>query len=333
MSDRTKPSLIVMGSGAGGTARFLCEAVASGGLPLRIGALVTDSPRSGLVRLAEEAALPLFILPFPSAAASSFAGKRLSGGGAAPAAPSVPASSAPSSGRFSAAPASAALASAGLASAALASSESADAREADWAGLVSAAERKPSRKQSAPVPESVPDSVLKSAPKTAEEWDGALLKILQKQRPDWILLAGFLRKIGPQTLAVFQNKILNTHPSLLPKFGGKGMHGLNVYRAVCRSGVKETGVSIHIVTKDYDAGAVLVQEKTAVWTSDTPETLQDRVKLLEKALLKKFLGRLALGEIFLPRSQKDRLILFLKGAVLGGASVLPGFPEGRRLFS
>ena len=276
MSDIKQPSLILMGSGAGGTARFLWEAVSAGKLPIRIAALVTDNPQSGLVRLAEEAALPLFILPFPAASSK----KRLPAGGGA------------------------------------------SSPQAEKAGRIPPA--------SEPAPN--PDPALEPIPKTAAEWDGALLKILQKQRPDWILLAGFLRKIGPQTLAAFQNKILNTHPSLLPKFGGKGMHGLNVYRAVCRSGVKETGVSVHIVTKNYDEGPVLVQEKTAVRPSDTPEILQERVKLIEKALLKKFLGRLARREIFLPRSRRDRLILFLKGGLLGLASVLPGVSGGTAAF-
>ena len=115
-----------------------------------------------------------------------------------------------------------------------------------------------------------------------EDWDKALLEYLKTKNPDFILLAGFLKKIGPRVLTAFKGRMLNIHPSLLPRHGGKGMYGIHVHRSVLKAGDKTTGVSIHWVSKDFDKGPLLAQKKVAVHPQDSPEALQKRVKQVEK---------------------------------------------------
>ena len=98
---------------------------------------------------------------------------------------------------------------------------------------------------------------------------------------DYIVLAGFLWKIPAAIVEAFPNKIVNIHPALLPKFGGKGMYGMNVHKAVKTSGAKETGITIHYVNEHYDEGAIILQTSTAVTESDTPESIAQKVHELE----------------------------------------------------
>ena len=108
-----------------------------------------------------------------------------------------------------------------------------------------------------------------------------------------VVLAGYMRKIGPRTLRAFHGRILNTHPALLPKFGGQGMYGLHVHRAVLAAGDAVTGASVHWVDADYDTGDVIAQREVAVEPGDTPETLAARVQTAERALLVDVLRRLS----------------------------------------
>ncbi len=94
---------------------------------------------------------------------------------------------------------------------------------------------------------------------------------------DWVCLAGYLRLLPPQILNHFPGHILNIHPSLLPKYGGKGMYGINVHRAVIREGDEETGCTVHRITEVYDQGEIIIQRRCPVWPDDTPETLAARV--------------------------------------------------------
>lgn len=113
----------------------------------------------------------------------------------------------------------------------------------------------------------------------------ALLAHLQRSGAQLIVLAGFLKKIPPQVIDAFPNKILNVHPALLPSFGGKGMYGRHVHAAVLAYGCKITGVTVHIVTNEYDAGPPVLQECVAVHADDTPESLAARVLAHEHRLL------------------------------------------------
>lgn len=119
-----------------------------------------------------------------------------------------------------------------------------------------------------------------------------LLDILNSENPDAVVLAGYLSVIPPEIIKRFEGRIINIHPSLLPLYGGMGMHGLNVHRACLESGNDESGCSCHIVTEDVDKGEVLVQYRVGVEPSDTPEILRDRILPFEHRALPEGLVKL-----------------------------------------
>lgn len=108
-----------------------------------------------------------------------------------------------------------------------------------------------------------------------------VLYILQSQNPDLIVLAGFLWKIPQNLIVNFPDKIINIHPALLPKYGGKGMYGNHVHEAVKANNEMETGITIHYVNENYDDGAIIHQAKTVVTALDTAETIASKVHVLE----------------------------------------------------
>jgi len=118
----------------------------------------------------------------------------------------------------------------------------------------------------------------------ADAADRRLADALSAANVDWVLLAGYLRKLGPVTLAAFRDRILNIHPSLLPKFGGQGMYGRRVHEAVIASGEPISGASVHLVDEEYDHGAVLAQMRVPVMADDTAESLEKRVMAAEPGL-------------------------------------------------
>ncbi|RDK88404.1 formyltetrahydrofolate-dependent phosphoribosylglycinamide formyltransferase [Marinirhabdus gelatinilytica] len=119
-----------------------------------------------------------------------------------------------------------------------------------------------------------------------------VLQILKKEQPDLIVLAGFLLKFPEIILKEFQHKVINVHPALLPKFGGKGMYGHHVHKAVVANEESETGISIHYVNENYDEGAIILQKKTIIAPSDTAETVAKKVQLLEYEWLPKVIEEL-----------------------------------------
>ncbi|WP_299668417.1 phosphoribosylglycinamide formyltransferase [uncultured Polaribacter sp.] len=108
-----------------------------------------------------------------------------------------------------------------------------------------------------------------------------VLNILKKEA-DYIVLAGFLWKIPEKVIAAFPKKIMNIHPALLPKYGGKGMYGMHVHNAVKENNETETGITIHYVNANYDEGAIIFQAKTALTAQDTPETIATKIHVLEQ---------------------------------------------------
>jgi phosphoribosylglycinamide formyltransferase 1 len=112
--------------------------------------------------------------------------------------------------------------------------------------------------------------------------EGVFLTNLCRDRGvDYIILAGYLRKIPEELIKEYRDKIINIHPALLPKFGGKGMYGKFVHEAVIKAGEKETGITIHLVNENYDEGRILAQFYCAVEQWDTVEKIQSKIQRLE----------------------------------------------------
>ena len=133
-----------------------------------------------------------------------------------------------------------------------------------------------------------------------ESLDEAILEALLRHSVDIVILAGYMKKLGTKTLRRFSGAVLNIHPALLPKFGGKGMYGIHVHEAVLAADEKETGVSIHLVDEEYDRGPVIAQTRVPVMPEDTPETLAARVLVQEHVLFSAVLQKIARGEITIP---------------------------------
>jgi phosphoribosylglycinamide formyltransferase-1 len=129
--------------------------------------------------------------------------------------------------------------------------------------------------------------------------DEAVSLALTRNQVDVVMLAGYMKKLGPALLERYRGRILNTHPALLPKFGGHGMYGMRVHEAVLRAGETESGPSVHLVDAEYDTGRVLAQAQVPVEAGDTPETLAARVQERERRLVVAVLGQIAQGEFAL----------------------------------
>jgi phosphoribosylglycinamide formyltransferase-1 len=115
--------------------------------------------------------------------------------------------------------------------------------------------------------------------------DARMQTMLEEHRVDLVVLAGFLRKIGPRTLESLSGRIINTHPAPLPRFGGNGMYGEHVHQAVLEAGVPESAATVHWADAEYDTGPVIASERVPVLASDDVPTLRARVQRVEKALL------------------------------------------------
>lgn len=108
-----------------------------------------------------------------------------------------------------------------------------------------------------------------------------VLDLLKTIKPDLIVLAGFLWKIPKLIVQAFQSKIINIHPALLPKYGGKGMYGINVHKAIIANKEKISGITIHYVNEFYDEGGIIFQAQTMVESNETPQSLSNKIKALE----------------------------------------------------
>jgi phosphoribosylglycinamide formyltransferase-1 len=108
-----------------------------------------------------------------------------------------------------------------------------------------------------------------------------LLLLLKKSKIDYIILCGFLLKIPYKIISEYKNKIINIHPSLLPKYGGKGMYGSRVHKSVILNNEKISGITIHFVNEEYDKGAVIFQKEYALSFSETAESLANAIQKLE----------------------------------------------------
>ncbi len=118
-----------------------------------------------------------------------------------------------------------------------------------------------------------------------DSWTQDFLKKTDALQPDLIVLAGFLSILSPAIIRRFEKKIINIHPALLPKYGGKGMYGINVHKAVINAGEKESGCAVHFVDAGVDTGEIILQKKVKVLPDDSPEKLQQRILKEEHKIL------------------------------------------------
>lgn len=134
-----------------------------------------------------------------------------------------------------------------------------------------------------------------------EDLDREIVDVLLEHNVNLVILAGYMKKVGPVTLATFPGQILNIHPGLLPKHGGQGMYGRRVHEAVLAAGARATGATVHVVDAIYDNGPVLAQKKVRVKKTDTADTLARRVLAVEHEIYVETIDRIIRGEILLPR--------------------------------
>ena len=123
--------------------------------------------------------------------------------------------------------------------------------------------------------------------------DAAMLAALEEARVEWVLLLGYMKKLGPLTLSKFAGRIINTHPALLPKYGGQGFYGRKVHAAVIAAGDSESGATVHLVDAEYDTGPLLSQVRVPVAPGETADSLEAKVKAAEQKLLIHTLAELA----------------------------------------
>jgi len=128
-------------------------------------------------------------------------------------------------------------------------------------------------------------------------FDESLIALFTSYKVDLIILAGYLQPIGPGLIQVFSNRIINIHPSLLPKYGGIGMYGIHVHEAVVHAKEEVTGVTIHLVDQGYDTGKILAQKVVPVFYDDSPETLAKRVLAVEHILYPEVISKIASGAL------------------------------------
>jgi len=120
-----------------------------------------------------------------------------------------------------------------------------------------------------------------------------VIEFLKEEEIDLIVLAGFLLKVPKEIIQEYPNKIINIHPALLPKYGGKGFYGNHVHAAVLQNKEKETGITIHYANEEYDEGQIIMQSKCPVLETDTEETLAQKVHQLEYEFYPKVIEQIA----------------------------------------
>lgn len=139
---------------------------------------------------------------------------------------------------------------------------------------------------------SIPVRIIDPRYKTSDEHANELLEALAEFLPDLIVLAGYLQKIPDKVIDRYSGKIINIHPSLLPKYGGKGFYGMHVHRAVIESGDPESGCTVHYVDTIYDNGSIIRQKRVSVAPGETPESLAAKILKEEHKLLPETINQL-----------------------------------------
>lgn len=127
----------------------------------------------------------------------------------------------------------------------------------------------------------IPNFIINANRYPEENLDEKITKIMSEFKVDYIFLSGYMKKIEKNLVRTFENKIVNSHPALLPKFGGKGMYGINVHKAVIEAKERESGCTLHFVNENYDEGEFILQNKIVLGENETVESLENRIKDLE----------------------------------------------------
>ncbi len=135
---------------------------------------------------------------------------------------------------------------------------------------------------------------------TEEEYVEGLCGVLDGHGANLIVLAGYMKLLPAELITRFRSRILNIHPALLPRFGGKGMYGMHVHEAVLMAGESESGATVHSVDEIYDHGVILLQKKVPVFPGESADSLAARVLAVEHELYPEVIRRLASGELVLP---------------------------------
>lgn len=128
-------------------------------------------------------------------------------------------------------------------------------------------------------------------------WEDLAIRFCKEEQIDFIVLAGFLKKVPSDLIKLFPNRIINIHPSLLPKFGGKGMYGQHVHQAVILAKEGKSGITIHCVNDEFDEGEIIAQFEIKLCEKETPESLAKKVHLLEMEHFPHVLERLLINSI------------------------------------
>jgi phosphoribosylglycinamide formyltransferase-1 len=148
--------------------------------------------------------------------------------------------------------------------------------------------------------EGIPCYHISGATHPGSAEDEEILRVLRRHGVDTVILAGYMKILGTVTLHAYRGRILNIHPALLPKFGGKGMYGKRVHEAVLAAGEKVTGVTIHLIDENYDTGPIVNQCQVPVLEGDTADSLAERVLKHEHRLYVETLQKISDGSIRLP---------------------------------
>ena len=132
---------------------------------------------------------------------------------------------------------------------------------------------------------------------TEEQFVSNLLHVLSEHDANFIALAGYMKRLHPRLIQAYRNAIVNIHPALLPKFGGKGLYGIHVHEAVIAAGEKISGATVHIVDEEYDHGPIVLQQPVPVHSNDTPESLAARVLETEHQIYPEAIRLFAEGRV------------------------------------
>ena len=145
----------------------------------------------------------------------------------------------------------------------------------------------------------IPSVVMRAANyPSREQWDAEMADRVRQSGAELIVLAGYLSLLGPKTVSMYSNRIINIHPALIPSFCGEGMYGIKPHKAALARGVKVSGATVHFVNENYDAGPILLQKSVDVLPDDTPETLQKRImQECEWQILPKAIRLIADGKV------------------------------------